>query len=172
MKNQTFSITALSDLTGLDRRRIKRDLGDLVPVAKDAGANVFELGPALKRLFTAADARRDEGPSLKTERLRLLRAKREREEFELCKAQRDWINVETVFQIWGNHIFAAKRIILSSNLSTDEKAKILQELQEIEKRAYLEDQEVGNRAEPNARRTTEAPGEARPEHTQPTQELK
>jgi len=55
-KIEPLTLTALSELTGLDRRRVRRDLGDLQPM----DGKGYAVSAALKRLFAAADARQSD----------------------------------------------------------------------------------------------------------------
>jgi len=132
--NEQITISALSDLTGLDRRRLKRDLGDLRPVE----GNGYDVSAALKRLFAAADARRSDTPEIQSERLRLLRAKAELADIELVRAQKSMIDTETVARVWENLAAGIKRVVVLSPLPEADKKKICNELATVTRESYVE----------------------------------
>ena len=133
--NEPLTINALSQLTGLDRRRLKRDLGDLQPVED---GKVYDVSAALKRLFAAADARQSDTPEIQSERLRLLRAKAELADVELARAQKSVIDTETVARVWENLAAGIRRVVLLSPLPEADKKKICNELATVTRASYVE----------------------------------
>lgn len=146
------SLNYLSELTGIDRRRVTRLLSDLPHEPGPNRAKHYDSATALRVLFGGlADGDRLD-PS--AERARLDRARAELSELELSRRRGELIPVPEVAAAWSQNVAIAKGRLLSlpsrvsgdvlrlksqrevENLIRDQITNILEELSgEIESRA-------------------------------------
>ena len=120
MKKQPISINGLSELTGLDRRRIKKHLRDMPPDKTHAGSDLYSLPVALRILFAAADKAAGESPEIQRARLRLLQAQGDRQELAFAKDRGELISVDDAFLIGSEVAQTAKRQFLRLPLLASE----------------------------------------------------
>jgi phage terminase Nu1 subunit (DNA packaging protein) len=139
---EKWTISRLNDETLLDRRTIKKILGDTSPIDSDGKSEFFYLADFLeawrRHLTESHDA---ESLNLTMEQARLTKVNREKAEVQLAKLRHTVIDVESVFRVWENIGVAIRRTILTSALSDKEKDHILNELQSLNIDALVEQQE-------------------------------
>jgi len=109
--NEPVSVNALSALSGLDRRRVKKDLGDLAPVKTEGATNLYELSAAITKLLAAADTRKDP-PEIGNAKLRYLCAKAEREGLALGRERGETITINDAIAAWEQVVIEARQRIL------------------------------------------------------------
>ena len=134
-----WSINALADETGMDRRTIKKILQDVPPSDIVAENPVYRL-----KDFIDAIVLRERGGGegeLEKERIRKTRAEADILEVERARVRNEVIEVDVALHVIENRDVAIRRIIITSKLSKEEQDSILHELQSINIEALLEQRE-------------------------------
>ena len=105
-----LSVSYLSEITGVDRRKARARLEPLKPT-KQGTAHLYESRDALRLLL--ADASNGERLDPSRERALLDRARREQIEVENRRRAGELIEAARVGEIWAKHIETAKGRLLS-----------------------------------------------------------
>ena len=113
------SLNYISDLTGIDRRRVTRALRDLPSQPGPHNSRTVDSAAALRVLYAGAgeDGRLDPAQ----ERAALDKVRRELVELDVARRRMELIPVEEVRQTWSEQILIAKGRLLSlpSRVSSD-----------------------------------------------------
>lgn len=143
---EKWTINRLHDETLMDRRTIKKVLGETKPVESDGKSDYFHLSDFLEawRKHLAVDR---ETLNLTVEQARLTAANADIAEVKRAKLRHTVIDVESVFQVWENIGVAIRRTILTSGLTEKEKDHVLNELQSLNIDALVEQQEFDGEAQ-------------------------
>lgn len=146
---EKWTISRLSDETLMDRRTIKKVLGETSPIDSDGKSDFFYMADFLEAL-RRHDEVDEQALNLTMEQARLTKVNREQGEVRLAKLRHTVIDVESVFRVWENIGVAIRRTILTSGLADKEKDHILNELQSLNIDALVEQQEFDAGAQPEA----------------------
>jgi phage terminase Nu1 subunit (DNA packaging protein) len=136
---EKWSINRLHDETGMDRRTIKNILRNTDPCDYNESFPLYRLAD-----FIEAIRKRDEpkvAGDLEAEQTRLTAAKADIAEVERARVRNEVIETSTVFNVWENIAVSIRRTILTSNLSTEEKDSVLNELRNLKVEDFLEQRE-------------------------------
>ena len=112
-QNEPFSINALSELTGLDRRKLKTLLATLPPLKTVNGSPQYALGVALRAILAEAGDKPTDEPEITQERIRLLAAQASREEIALAVDQAEYVSVELFRLAWAEMAIDIRRRVES-----------------------------------------------------------
>ena len=100
-QNEPFSVNALSELTGWDRRKLKATLATLPPLKIVNGAPQYSLGVALRAILAEAIAKPPDAPEISIERTRLLCAQASREEIALEVDRGTYVDKDLFVLAWA-----------------------------------------------------------------------
>lgn len=95
MSQRHLSINQLAELTGKDRRTIKKKLAGLVAQAGPNNAHLYDAQEALPVLYSSGSSS-DIEKEMAEESLRIERAKREKLEIEVGRLRGDLLPIDTV----------------------------------------------------------------------------
>ncbi|MGE3682053.1 MAG: hypothetical protein AB7G93_10030 [Bdellovibrionales bacterium] len=102
-----MSISQLIEFTGLNYKTIRKRLKPLTPVREDGRAKFYDTKGALPLLFPQNTT------EMNHERLRLARAKADREEFELAIKRGDYWDAEGTLEDVGRQFTAVRARLLA-----------------------------------------------------------
>lgn len=131
---QLFSITALADLTGFDRRTVVHRL-ESAEGKKEGRFYKYTVRQLIDSLLEQAKGRVDE-ISLEDERAQLARAQREKLEREAQLAEGKLLEADDVLHVWAGIITQMRQKILNSEANEELKAELIEELRSVDLEEY------------------------------------
>lgn len=134
---EKWSISRLSEETGMDRRTVKKYLEEYSPCDQDEKTEYYHL----RDLIHSIQGRDNEGATnLEKERTRLTRSEANRSIMAERKMKNELLEPDPVLAGMENVAGAMKRIILSSKLTIVDQDALLNELRNLDLKEILEQQ--------------------------------
>ncbi len=134
MKTSLVSINHLAELTGLDRRKLKKTLRDVAPAKRQGPVELFRLQTALHALFAEAGKAAADAPEIQRKRAELLDVQTRRQELALGRERGELVPTDDVFAAFSVCLVRARREFLQLT----DLAPALEGLPAPEVRAQLE----------------------------------
>lgn len=128
------SVNQLAEMTGKDRRTVKKRLEGLEPVGKQGRAVLYEVKEALPLIYLVGQGPDVEGITLDEARRNESVAKTEKLHLEMESIRKQRIPVEVVNETLEEGLGAMKAVIKRSKLKPEEKEEIFRELREVPRR--------------------------------------
>lgn len=128
------SVNQLAEMTGKDRRTVKKRLEGLEPVGKQGRAVLYEVKEALPLIYQVGQGPDVEGITLDEARRNESVAKTEKLHLEMESIRKQRIPVEVVNETLEEGLGAMKAVIKRSKLKPAEKEEIFRELREVPRR--------------------------------------
>src|SRR5687768_13860861 len=123
-----WSISALSEETGLDRRTIKKRLALVKPAdTTPAGDPLYAGQVAFPALFGVEHKPQNIAES----EARKKEAEASLAELQLARERNQVVEVESVLRVWQNIAIAIRQVIKHSSLSDVEKQECLRQIREL-----------------------------------------
>lgn len=135
---EKWSINALSDECGLDRRTIKKLLTTAEPADWDGENALYWMRDLVEALREKQQSEKDE---LIKQQTRLTEVNADIAEVSRAERRNEVIETETAFRVWENIGLAVRRVILVSELDEQSKDRILTELRSLKVEDFLEQRE-------------------------------
>ncbi len=135
---KNWSISELNEETGMDRRTIKKVLGETAPCDVDGKTEFYKLADFIHALTKRSD---ESQTALEEARTRLANTQADIAEVDRARLRNEVLEVETVFRVWENIAISIRRTVLTSALGDLEKDAILHELENLKVQDFMEQRE-------------------------------
>jgi hypothetical protein len=174
LKTGGLSINELSELTGIDRRTVKKRLLGLPSKPGPKGALLYDPQAALRAVMFPDQPESDElgdTPPKWVSEAKLVEAQSKREQIRLAMDERNALDAESVYAAWERVVVAAKQKILAIPSKAESRwvlgmdARAVREMLEVEVREALEEMSaavVYDHEDDEEQADTDGDGEAGP----------